>query len=254
MTEPLAPKYREVVLGHAEVEQTDGVVGPYHDVGRLDVAVDDAGVVYALYGVEHPRHEHDGLFGGHGPVALHVLLYVHALDVFHHNVVALCLFVAEGGVELDDGGVVHLHEKLYLFFDAAHDAPVVGKLGQDFLDHDFVALCVFPEEDLSHAAARQGLVIDIVATNLSHASGVVCCSLGNGVGEAARGGGGGGLCSRTAASRTTSWLRCRRLRSRHFSLQAHRRMTFSYCDLTCCSYSPPCSLCRSFHVYGQKIP
>ena len=54
-------------LGQAEVQHLDGAVGTQLDVGRLQIAVDDAVLVRELHGVGDLSRDGDGLVDGTGP-------------------------------------------------------------------------------------------------------------------------------------------------------------------------------------------
>ena len=92
----------------AEVHHLHGTGVGDHDVGRFDVAVDDAGVVAGLQRPGDRQQQFRGALGGQRPFVAHDVAQVHAVDELHHDVghVHAGGFHGAGVVDRDDVGVV----------------------------------------------------------------------------------------------------------------------------------------------------
>ena len=79
--------HRGLDAGHAEVHQLRLPVGLDHDVGGLDVAVDDAGAVSGVHRFRHRGQDAQGLLRLDAPLLADQAVERPALDVLHHQVV-----------------------------------------------------------------------------------------------------------------------------------------------------------------------
>ena len=132
-----------------------------HEVGRLEVAVDDAGVVGVLQAVAELATQIDDVLPAHPAAAGHDMVERFAFDVLH-GVVARALELA-ARVEPDDVGVVELFEDVGLALEARDGAGVVvAESGGHDLDGDdqdgLVGLDVAGAVDGAHGAGAQLLV------------------------------------------------------------------------------------------------
>ena len=115
-------------VGHAEVEHLRLAGLIHQDVGRLEVAVDDALVVGVLHRVAHPRHQLDA--GGEvEAVTVGVLVQGQAADELHGEE-RLAVVGEAGLVDLGDAGVVQPGQDLGLVGEALEQGAG-GQAGAD---------------------------------------------------------------------------------------------------------------------------
>ncbi len=151
-TDRVADAARDAEIGHL-----DRVVFAQHDVGRLQIAVDDLrGVVGVGEGVAnllHPRRDILHVETAVGPVGLGGREGF-AVDELHRN--AGALFVLIEIVDADDVVMVELQAALGLPLHVADRLPVMhDDIGQN-LDGDLLLeLRVLRQPDDAHAAAPQ---------------------------------------------------------------------------------------------------
>ena len=156
--------------GDAEVHHLDRARLGQHDVGRLDVAVDDAGLVavaerveYALGQLERPLRQ------DLAAVAQHVAQR-RALDQLHHDVgdrgPGERIGLLAGVVDRDDRGVVEPGGRLRLAAKTGLEGGVDRQVGAELLDRDRAAQpAVDRSTDLGHATATEQLSELVAATD-----------------------------------------------------------------------------------------
>jgi hypothetical protein len=143
-----------LVLGDAEVHQPRDAVAVQHDVGRLQVAVDDAGVVDGLERVGDLDRDVEGLCCGQRSSFLHQPLQVHAVDELHRDE-EQPLLLAEV-VDRADVAMSHAPRQLDLGLEALRHPAVVGDVRAQHLDRDdLVERAVARLVDHAHAAAPE---------------------------------------------------------------------------------------------------
>ncbi len=125
-------------LGEAEVEDLD-VVGPplplaQHDVGGLDVAMDDAARVGLAEALEHLRGDRHEVGEREASPATHEAIEGLARDVLHHDEGATV--IATEVVDRDDVGVLEAAEAAGLAFEAGQRLGVAHPVGGQDLEHD----------------------------------------------------------------------------------------------------------------------
>ena len=134
-----------------EPEVTDvGVraVGAEQDVARLDVAVDEPGVMCGVQGTGHLPDEVDRPFRFEAAFATQQVAQVFALDVLHREEEAAV--VVAGGDRGDDVRVVEARSDLTLAQEPLPEALVVCELAVEQLERDDVAVLVDGAVDLAH--------------------------------------------------------------------------------------------------------
>jgi hypothetical protein len=108
-------------LGQTEVREVDVVAGGDQRVGRLDVAVYEAGRVRRVERRGHLRHEARGPDRLHLPLALQQAAQVGALDVAHRQEEHAVLLTRL--VHRDDVGVLDRRGELRLALESARGTP-----------------------------------------------------------------------------------------------------------------------------------
>jgi membrane dipeptidase len=140
-------------LGDAEVHHADAPLAVEHDVGGLEVAVDDAGGVNGFQPAGRLRHQLQRFAGGQGALA-HALLEADPVHQLHRDpaqAVALAVLVDARHV-----GIGHLAGQPDLGAEAAHEVLLAGQLGtQDLQRHRLVQHAVARLVDGAHPAAAQ---------------------------------------------------------------------------------------------------
>ncbi|PRP92123.1 hypothetical protein ENSA5_51420 [Enhygromyxa salina] len=157
-------------LGQAEVGQLDLAVPRDQQVGRRDVAVDDAEVlaglgvvevVGVLESLERLVEDPDDQRQRHPTAALleelQQLLEGRALDVLHDDEVGLIGFTEVE--DRDDVGVVEVQAQPRLVEEHPNEALILEQAGQDALDRDLLFKACdrdgLGDPDLGHAASRE---------------------------------------------------------------------------------------------------
>ena len=140
-------------LGEPEVEHLDRAVGPDADVGGLEVAVDDAGLVGRFQRLRDLQGDGDRLVDRHRPPSDHLVEPL-ALDKLHDQDVAL-VEVLEG-VQGGDVRVVEGGEHPCLALEAGEALGVQGEvLGQQFERYVAAELRVGGAPHLPHPALAE---------------------------------------------------------------------------------------------------
>jgi hypothetical protein len=154
--------------GDAEVHHLDGAARGEHDVGGLDVAVDDARAVRVGERIEHARGELQRALGDDLAAVAQHLAQGHALDELHHDVrhghLGRAVLLFAGVVHGDDVRVVEARRRLRLAAETRLERRVARQVDAQPL-HGDVALQpqVARAPDLGHAAAADDLVQLIAA-------------------------------------------------------------------------------------------
>jgi hypothetical protein len=139
--------------GQAEVEDFDRTRPVEEQVGRLDVAVDQAGLVGVLQAEGGLADVVGGPHGVHRPVALDDGVQRAAVNVLHDEEVQPA--VAVDVVTADDVGVLELGDGPRLAAEALQGHGVAGAVGEH-LDGDAAAHDrVLAQVDLAHAAGAE---------------------------------------------------------------------------------------------------
>jgi hypothetical protein len=154
----LAAHGRIEQFGHAEVEDLDDRArGAFddEDVVRLEIAVDDAGVVGGVEGRGDLPHQFDGVVDADGAAGFHVTGELDAFEELHDQVEPAVGELAE--VEhLDDVRIVDLVDGLGFGHEAVGHLGVGRERGHQDLDGDLAAdVRVLAEEDLAHGARAE---------------------------------------------------------------------------------------------------
>jgi hypothetical protein len=162
--------------GDAEVHDLDLAGAGQHDVGRLDVAVDDARPVAVLQRLEDADGHLHGPLGQQLAPGVQQLAQGRAVDVLHHDVRdrdAVDVVLA-GVVHGDDRGVVERGGRLGLPAETGLEGRIAGKVHPQRLHGDRTAQAgVMGEVHLGHATTaehRAQLVPAAEATRLFHSS------------------------------------------------------------------------------------
>ena len=147
--------------GDAEVGDLHLAVGADEDVGRLDVAVGEAGLVGEAECGRDLARDLGRLLGGELAVGAQDLGERPALHVLHGDEVGAGVLAPV--VDVDDVGMAQVGGRLRLAPKALDEVRVDGELGEQHLDrHLAVEQQVAREEHVGHAAAPDALV-DLVA-------------------------------------------------------------------------------------------
>ena len=148
-------------LGDPEVHQPDLAARVAHDVGRLQVAVDDAHVVDRAQAVRELQRRREGLLDRQPAALAQDLAQVDALHVLHRDVAqALVLAVL---VDAADVLVADAPGQLDLGLEAPGDLGIARDLRPQHLDRDvLVEQPVVGAVDDAHAALAE-LLLDLVA-------------------------------------------------------------------------------------------
>ncbi len=139
-----------VDLHDAEVRDVRLIVLVEQDVGRFEIAVDDA---FGVGGVEAGGEARDDAGGlGHGQRPLHDPIGERAAGHVAHHKEGLSVFLAVV-VHRDDGGVLERGDGLGLALEAGAERAVVQELARQHFDR-YVALeaRIVPAQDRRHAA------------------------------------------------------------------------------------------------------
>ena len=138
-------------LGDAEVGDLHAALRVEQDVLGLDVAVENSFLVRELERLADFRNDGERLGGGEAS-GLHGLAQVHAIDVFHHQVVeAARLPEVENA---DDVRVVQAREHAALAVEAFGELRIVReRIGQQLERDEAVEVRLARLEDEAHAAA-----------------------------------------------------------------------------------------------------
>ena len=153
---------RRIIQGAGDAEVHDlhlAGVGQ-HNVGRLDIAVDDPGLVGRLQGIRHRLEHARGFFDRHGAiltddVAQGAALHVLHDDIGHHQAVDVLFTRVEDG---NDVRVVELAGILGLAAESLAEVDVARHVGAQHLDGDGAPQNgVLGFVHLGHAAGADGL-------------------------------------------------------------------------------------------------
>ena len=140
--------------GQAEVENLDDAGAIHEQIGRLDVAVDQAGLMGVLQAEGGLVDVMGGAIRVQGAAALDEVLQTDAVHVFHDEEMEFA--VAVDVVGADDVGVAQLGDGLGLAVEAFDGAGVVGLAGRQHLDGDGAAHDPMGTEiDGAHAAGAE---------------------------------------------------------------------------------------------------
>ena len=142
-----------VALGEAEIEHLHSAVLGHHDVGGLEVAVDDALLVGRRQGFGHRDGELEDLLGGHADGGDQLVQGL-ALDQFHDQEVGAGFFFDR--VDRDDVGMIELGEDLRFPSEASVAVGIRRPLGGQSLDrHLAVQTQIFRQKHRAHAAGTE---------------------------------------------------------------------------------------------------
>ena len=126
------------------------------DVGRLDVAVDEPGLVGEVQGGGDLAGDLGGLLGRDVAVGAQDVGQRAAVDELHGDEVRAGVLAPV--VDADDVGVAEVGRGLGLAAEPLDEVGVDGELGEQHLDGDLaVEQAVAPEEHVGHAAAPDAL-------------------------------------------------------------------------------------------------
>ena len=120
-------------LGNAEVDDLGDRLAVLHhdqDVGRLDVAMNDAFLMRMLKGVTDGNEEFQALAGGE-PILVAVLGDGDAVDVLHHEK-GPPVIAGSGVKNVGDIGVVHQRQRLTFALEARQHLPAIHAQLDDF--------------------------------------------------------------------------------------------------------------------------
>ena len=145
---------RVEALGDPEVGQQHPAVGGDEDVARLDVAVDEAGVVGGVEGGGDARADVDRQLGAQPRLHVEQLAQALAVDELHHD--GLAAAVLEDVVHGDDVGVGQAGDGDGLATEALGDDGIGGQARLEPLQGDLaVERDVGGQPHLGHAALGQ---------------------------------------------------------------------------------------------------
>ncbi len=162
---PWRLRRRQEVLGQPEIHDLGVSLGGDHDVGRLEVAVDDPVPVSVLEGLADLQGNADGVLERHGLV-LHPVLQGLALDILHGDEDLALVF--SRFIDFADEGMVEGCGGLGLPDDALAHPRVVLELGrQEFQGDVAVKGRVLGKINLAHPAFAEEpddlVALDLVA-------------------------------------------------------------------------------------------
>ncbi len=138
-------------LGDAEVGDLHAALRVEQDVLGLDVAVENAFLVRELKRLANLRHDGQRL-RGREPSGLHGLAQIHAIHVFHHQIVeAARLAEVE---DADDVRMIQAREHATLAIEALGELRIVReRIGQQLERDETVEVRLAGLEDEAHATA-----------------------------------------------------------------------------------------------------
>jgi hypothetical protein len=146
-------------VGEAKIDELDAEEAPLlaedHEVGGLEVAVNDAALVDGFEGSGALDEQTQGLLGVEPALAGEEGIERFALEVFEH-VEREAIGAGPGGEGADHMGVANALQGLGLAGEALDDlgAPEEGDV-EDLDGHGFVGAHVFPEEHVGHGALAE---------------------------------------------------------------------------------------------------
>jgi hypothetical protein len=146
-----------VAAGQAHVENLEVCATrprPHEEVTRLDVAVNDTGLVRVFQSASSLDDQVHGMGDGQRPILLDPLAQVHPLDIFHDQEMDALMLAGVTGRH--DVGMVELGSRLDFALEAFDGGGVLGDCGRQHLDGDFAGQFLVPGlEDHAHAARAQ---------------------------------------------------------------------------------------------------
>ena len=157
-----------LVARDAEVHQLHAALARHHDVGRLDVAVDDAAVVHVVERARDLHRDDGGDVDGQAAALLEQVVEVDALHVLHDDEQRAALLVEV--VDVDDVLVLQRRQAPRLALEAGRrTCSSIADRGLERLDRDRAAERVLdgPVDD-RHAAGGDLLDDPAVADALEH--------------------------------------------------------------------------------------
>ena len=146
---------RADVFGEAEVEDFDAAFVSDHDVGGLEIAMDDASLMRGGERIGHGFRDFDDLRGGES-TGRHEAIERLAFDELHgEEVDAVGLFDGENG---DDVRVIESRDGAGFALEAGEAFGIeCGFGGEDFEGDVALEFCVGGAIDLAHAAGAEGV-------------------------------------------------------------------------------------------------
>src|ERR1700733_319568 len=126
--------HRALPLGNAEIHHLDDVVPGDHQVGRLEIAMDDAGAMRSRDPAQRLFEERDTLVRRDRPPPPDQLLQALAVDELHHG--DGCAVVHEVVEQQRDVRVIEGGLQARFLTEALDEVRVVARLGAHHLDRD----------------------------------------------------------------------------------------------------------------------
>lgn len=150
-------------LGDPEVCEFDDAIFADEEIGRLEVAVDDAAFVGVLEAHERLQGDGDGFFKREAFLTTHPLFGIFAFNELHDQIEVTVFF--EGVLPLDDIGMFEAGEDAGFREEAFTDLGVFGMLLVEHLDGDgLLGHLMETEEDGTHSTGTEFALDDVLSS------------------------------------------------------------------------------------------